>query len=901
MPQTEQATKRHIDLDPRDWLWATWRPRPALPPSPPDETAPFHLDRALKLLRRKALKNDANAFINWELLDLPKELSCEAAHFWFMALTAPVQGVTVDQLADSLAGQSYNGHIGREQVAERILAMQHRRSPELTLINRLLPMLLPPIELARLLLVPWLPIDVLSWWNGVGVAALTIEEATTLRELVRPGITPERWPGSINLSPPLDFYLAARLGLHDELLPVVERWPDDAYAGKTWSDLYQKPQLIVFGLGSAALVEKHFRRLQLTLHHGEHARAWIANTEYAGLDLVRDAVLAENCRLQAQECLEALCCVKAAEAAPYLLELMLECKVPAPARQWLNEQPEHAIAGLLPLAAKQGRLAEAAIDYLREAKRKGRTALIEDQLRHAPADAAERVRKLVLDQAVKMYTPLDERTTPAWLREVLRGKKKAKLPDWLGRASLPVIPLDGDTCLNEEQVQLLLAALGRPFDAIESLFMGLKKHADRLALDAFVWKLFELWLAEGGPAADRWAMKGLGHLGGDAIALKLTPLIRAWPGESQHRRASLGLECLCAIGTDIALMQLSAIAAKVRYRKLQDQARAMMNTIANVLGIGREELEDRIVPDLELDAQGKRILDFGPRKFTVVLGADLTPQILDESGKQRRDLPKAGKTDDADRVRASTAVWKLLKKQLRETAKVQAARLEQAMIRGRRWTVERFEQLLVRHPLMTNLVRRLLWSSHDADGQLGTIFRVTEERDYANVKDGAVSLSEAVFVGLVHPLQLSDAERIAWSEIFGDYELVSPFPQLGRPVYRLLPGEETQTEIDRFKKAKVPGVVVWSQLEKAGWERGSPAGGTHLYRHQKDFTAAGLTAVIAYEPGVALDDLPSVEPQSLTGYFVSGADPTTKSPLGQIDAVVLSEVLMDLHALAAKG
>ena len=61
--------------------------------------------------------------------------------------------------------------------------------------------------------------------------------------------------------------------------------------------------------------------------------------------------------------------------------------------------------------------------------------------------------------------------------------------------------------------------------------------------------LFERWLTEGAPNKEKWAMMALGLLGSDRIALKLTPLIRTWPGESQHPRAVLGLECLRSIGT----------------------------------------------------------------------------------------------------------------------------------------------------------------------------------------------------------------------------------------------------------------------------------------------------------------------------------------------------------------
>src|SRR6185312_3551948 len=143
-----------------------------------------------------------------------------------------------------------------------------------------------------------------------------------------------------------------------------------------------------------------------------------------------------------------------------------------------------------------------------------------------------------------------------------------------------------------------------------------------------------------------WALLAIGHLGGDGSALKLTPLLRAWPGESQHQRAVSGLECLRAIGSDTALMQLNGIAQKLKFQGLKKKAQEFMEAIATDRGMSRTQLEDRIVPDLDLDERGTRIFDFGSRQFTVVLDADLKPVVRDESGKLKSDLPKPGAKDD---------------------------------------------------------------------------------------------------------------------------------------------------------------------------------------------------------------------------------------------------------------
>ena len=319
-------------------------------------------------------------------------------------------------------------------------------------------------------------------------------------------------------------------------------------------------------------------------------------------------------------------------------------------------------------------------------------------------------------------------------------------------------------------------------------------------------------------------MGALGLLGSDATALKLAPMVRAWPGESQHQRAVLGLECLRAIGTDVALMQLNGIAQKLSFKGLKAKAAEMMEAIARDRGLSRTDLEDRIVPDCDLDERGGRDFEFGPRQFRFALGGDMKPMVRDETGKLRDDLPKPGVKDDAAKAAAAVEAWKQLKKQVREVAKVQAERLERAMVAGRRWTPADFESLLVRHPLMINLVRLVVWGGFDEKGRLISSFRVTEERDYADVDEATYRLDGLAAVGIVHPMHLTDAQRSAWGEILGDYEIIPPFPQLGRTVHRLEPEELGRKEIVRIQGDQGAGLHAGGDPRPPRLEPRHPAG-----------------------------------------------------------------------------
>src|SRR5436190_8778979 len=106
------------------------------------------------------------------------------------------------------------------------------------------------------------------------------------------------------------------------------------------------------------------------------------------------------------------------------------------------------------------------------------------------------------------------------------------------------------------------------------------------------------------------------------------------------------------------------------------------------------------------------------------------------------------------------------------------------MVKGRSWPVKDVEELLVRHPLLSHLVRQIVWATIVSGKQVAT-FRVTEDSSYANEKDAAYKLPKNGQVRIAHPLDLDEATKRAWGTVFGDYEIIAPFPQLGRPVHTI--------------------------------------------------------------------------------------------------------------------
>lgn len=442
---------------------------------------------------------------------------------------------------------------------------------------------------------------------------------------------------------------------------------------------------------------------------------------------------------------------------------------------------------------------------------------------------------------------------------------------------------------------LAISKLDAPYPGIDVV----RDTCARDSLAEFAWDLFEAWQTAGAPAKENWAFYALGLLGDNGTVHRLTPKIREWPGESAHARAVSGLDILNAIGTDLALMSLNAIANKVKFKGLQEKAREKIAAIAEARGLSTDELADRLVPDLGLDASSALTLDFGPRQFTVAFDETLKPFVKDAQGVRLKDLPKPIRSDDAERSSAAGERYKTLKKDAKAIASTQVTRLELAMVGQRRWNKTDFELFFLGHPVMRFLAARLAWGVY-ADGVFVEGFRIAEDWTLADADDALYTLSESANVGIAHVLSMPAAAQDAFGQIFADYEILQPFRQLGREIHTLTADELQSNKIVRFAQRTVATGSVMGLINR-GWERGDAQDAGWVGDFIKPL-GAGLCAVARLDPGTIIGDLSYEPSQRITEITVHNtsenrwnwADPL---PLSSLDRVKASELLRDIDLL----
>ncbi|MCH5360039.1 WGR and DUF4132 domain-containing protein [Escherichia fergusonii] len=563
------------------------------------------------------------------------------------------------------------------------------------------------------------------------------------------------------------------------------------------------------------------------------------------------------------------------------------------ARTWLLKYPEHAITGLLPAAlGKAGESQDNARAALRMLTENGHQPLLQEiARRYNQPEVTDAVNALLALDPLDNH-PTKIPTLPAfyqpslWTRPVLKANAQS-LPD---------------------SALFHLGEMLR-FPQEDTLYPGLLQVKDACTADSlaeFAWDLFTAWQTAGVPSKESWAFTALGVLGNDDTARKLTPLIRAWPGESQHKRATVGLDILAAIGSDIALMQLNGIAQKLKFKALQERAKEKIADIAESRELTVAELEDRLAPDLGLDDNGSLLLDFGPRQFTVSFDETLKPFVRDASGSRLKDLPKPNKSDDETQANDAVNRYKLLKKDARTVAAQQVARLESAMCLRRRWSPENFQLFLVEHPLVRHLTRRLIWGVYSTENELLACFRVAEDNSYSTADDDLFTLPEGdISIGIPHVLEISPTDAAAFGQLFADYELLPPFRQLDRNSYALTEAERNASELTRWTGRKCPSGRVMGLANK-GWMRGEPQDGGWIGWMIKPLGRWSLIMEIDEGFAVGMSPAELSAEQLLSKLWLWegkaesygwGSNSTQEAQFSALDDITASELINDIEAL----
>ncbi len=421
-------------------------------------------------------------------------------------------------------------------------------------------------------------------------------------------------------------------------------------------------------------------------------------------------------------------------------------------------------------------------------------------------------------------------TTASIIDEYSKGNKAKKVTWLFQNPFTPVHDRDG----NEVEEKYLIA-LTNCYASMDSYKFTRSQIADELAanlnqteLERFVQEVFSRFIDKGAEAKQKWVIYFTGILGGMDAMTSLQHYIKEWSENSRGAIASEAVKALAFNGSSAALMAVDNMARKFKNKQVRNAANTALAQAAEALNITREELADRIVPDLGFDETLCRIFDYGQRQFKVYLTPALELEIF-EGEKKLKNLPKPGKSDDPEKSEQASKEFKEMKKQMKAAVQSQKARLEYVLLCDRKWTAEGWKELFIKKPVMHCFAIGLIWGAYDEKNQLLQTFRYLEDGSFTTSDEDEYELPENALIGLVHPLELDEETRSAWNEQLSDYEISQPFPQINRPVYKVLPEEKGKTALQRFSGTEINNLSLVGKTAKFDWYKGEAQDGGAFY------------------------------------------------------------------------
>ena len=368
---------------------------------------------------------------------------------------------------------------------------------------------------------------------------------------------------------------------------------------------------------------------------------------------------------------------------------------------------------------------------------------------------------------------------------------------------------------------------------------------------------------------------------------------------------------------------------RFRTPSIRKEAEKYVHLMAERKGWTIDELQERTLPTGGFDENRTLNLDFGPRKFTVLLGKNLNLTIRNEDGKVLKSLPAPGAKDDEELSEEAKKAFNTAKRAVNAVKKRESARLHEAMLTQRTWTYCDWERYLNRHPIASLYIQRMVWAvlppndgGEKVEGeQVGgekvegerkkevrmaaQTFRPLEDSSLTDLNDEVVLIDDDSILGIAHTMILSEEERIGWLTHMKDYQISPILDQFPETVRTLEEELENEVMIPSYKGMIINGVKLGRLVKKFGYINGPmDPYDKFLFSYQKKIVGKGMAVNIEFtgKKSYEMDDTIALKNVYFTRAPEEGEDEVEdehrRIPLNEVPPLLISETLSHMEVVA---
>ncbi len=364
-------------------------------------------------------------------------------------------------------------------------------------------------------------------------------------------------------------------------------------------------------------------------------------------------------------------------------------------------------------------------------------------------------------------------------------------------------------------------------------------------------------------------------------------------------QAKAMVETLYGMGSQDAVQVLVATATRFKQRTVRELAEKLVKELAETRGWTQDELADRSVPTGGFEDDGTLLLEVGEdaKPYLAGLSSDLTVKLFNPQGKEVKAIP-TGK--DAN-TKEAKSLLSAAKKVIKTAQAQQQARLYDAMVGGRCWERQTWQDDLIHHPIMQRLIERVIWRGLDADGDFVTGLRLTPEGEVLNAAGDDVDMASISKIDIAHTANLPQEHQQAWLDHLKDFEVKPLFAQVSRPVRVLTDAQRNGTQLTDRQGWMMTTFKLRAAAKKVGYDRAPVGDGGGFDAYRKEFRGAQIWADLYFTGSyVSEDDIPAAIKYMQFSQINDGGTARALT-LGKVPALLLSEVWNDLHEIAKSG
>lgn len=501
--------------------------------------------------------------------------------------------------------------------------------------------------------------------------------------------------------------------------------------------------------------------------------------------------------------------------------------------------------------------------------------------------------------------------TEAEVQEIIQNtdeRKRLEKPvrEWLKEKDLPELYWQNGKKLTEKEVRFILYRQSRektmrPDPELKPALTLIDKSKS----GKFAKTVLERFTKGKMDSKDKFCLSIAGLLGDDSVVDGIKAAIMEWTSGNRGKMAEYAVQALANVGSAKALRVLEFCSRKFanKQKNVGAAAKEAFSDAAEALDITMYELEDMIIPDFDFGGTHKTFM-VKDKEYRAFVDSNFDFVFIDEDNKRYKSLPKAASKELQDE-------FKLISKEFKEIMKLQHQRMQNYMVAQRRWTVKRWQELFMNNPVLYPYSTSLIWGLYDKNQKLVTSFFFDYE-NFRNSQQEEVELLSDGYVGIIHPMELTENEREAWKNILEKYAIAPPFNQMFREVITLTDADKNKKMYKGLADKKIDMYAFRSAVEKNGWTRGSVQDGGSVASYYKPLLSVDIDVFMNiygfsadgydYNDGVTVESVYFVKHGTVSTGNYSYDEPYDERdkrliPFEKVPPIIYSEIMMEIKRL----